>query len=351
VFDLIHESSLPQAFTFSQDNFSKYLNSRLKYTEIPKQEKILHGDIWAITSFFNPAAYSNKYQNYKKFRASSKKQGLKLITVELSFNGNFEIKNEDAEILIQIQGEDENILWQKEALMNIALKNLPDSCDKVIWVDSDIIFHNDSWIQETAELLNQYVVVQAFSFVIRLPQYCDNPLNLDLDPSFDVRHSTAKAVSCLGPESLLTFDYSLIGEIGFAWAIRREVIEKIGFIDKSILGGADTLMAYAFYGLNWNSPLETFPSSFIKYTELWREKIFNEVKGSVFYTPGLISHLWHGDIKKRFYRERHSCFSKYDFDPELDLVLEPGGLLQWNTTKTDLKQYVKKYFELRTEEG
>ncbi|MBM3247534.1 hypothetical protein FJZ17_03290, partial [Candidatus Pacearchaeota archaeon] len=76
-----------------------------KLNRIPKYPKKLNGEFWGITAFFNPARYENKYENYKSFRACSKLQGLKLITVELVFdNQPFELKKSDAEILIQIRG-------------------------------------------------------------------------------------------------------------------------------------------------------------------------------------------------------------------------------------------------------
>ncbi len=72
--------------------------------------------LWAITSFFNPAGYKNRLSNYHRFRS---RLNVPLVAVELSFTGRFELRDSDAEILIQISGAD--VMWQKERLLNIAL--------------------------------------------------------------------------------------------------------------------------------------------------------------------------------------------------------------------------------------
>ena len=73
--------------------------------------------MWAITSYFNPARYKNRLSNFRVFRANL---GVPLVTVELSFDGNFELSEKDSDILIQVSGG--AVLWQKERLLNVALK-------------------------------------------------------------------------------------------------------------------------------------------------------------------------------------------------------------------------------------
>ena len=129
----------------------------------------LPGSFWGMTTFFNPTGCKNKLENYKKFRESSKKQGLNLLTVELAFNGQpFELAKDDAEMLVQVRSN--SIMWQKERLLNIGLKHLPEDCDKVAWIDCDLIFKNDNWVKEASNLLEKYAAVQLFSFLVSLPK-------------------------------------------------------------------------------------------------------------------------------------------------------------------------------------
>ena len=60
------------------------------------------GDFWAITSYWNPVAYRRKYANYRLFREHLKAP---LVAIELAFEGDFELRREDADILVQLRGE------------------------------------------------------------------------------------------------------------------------------------------------------------------------------------------------------------------------------------------------------
>ena len=93
------------------------------------------GPFWAITAYFNPAGYEARRTNFRTFRDNLK---LPLVAVELAFDGDFELTDTDAEILVRLSGGD--VLSQKERLLNIALKALPPHCRKVAWLDCDVVF-------------------------------------------------------------------------------------------------------------------------------------------------------------------------------------------------------------------
>ena len=105
--------------------------------------------MWAMTSYYNPVRYKRRLSNYRIFRENL---GVPLITVELSFNGQFELTEEQADILIQISGG--AVLWQKERLLNVALQAVPSSCTKVAWLDCDILFDTPNWIEAADGLLD-----------------------------------------------------------------------------------------------------------------------------------------------------------------------------------------------------
>src|SRR5262245_59404245 len=108
-----------------------------------------HETLWAITTYFNPAGSKRRMQNYQLFR---RRLAVPLVTVELSFDGTFQLCPDDADILVQLQGGD--VMWQKERLLNIALKWLPDRCEKVAWLDCDVVFESDDWVKEAERALD-----------------------------------------------------------------------------------------------------------------------------------------------------------------------------------------------------
>ena len=119
--------------------------------------------LWAITSFFNPMNYRRRLENYRVFRNYL---DVPLITVELAF-GDFQLTSSDAEKLVQIRGQD--VMWQKERLLNVALQQVPPDCECVSFLDADVIFGNKNWVAETTDRLRQYPIVQLFETARDLP--------------------------------------------------------------------------------------------------------------------------------------------------------------------------------------
>jgi hypothetical protein len=331
----------------------KSLKNKTKKREIPKFPKKLPGSFWGVTTFYNSNKCKKKIKNYHKFRESSKNQGLNLICIELAFgNSKFELKKGDAEILLQLKTK--NILWQKERLINIGLKYLPKDCDKFAWIDSDIIFKNNNWINETCKLLESYIIVQPFSQVILLPRklFEINPTKnfSEYKKKFE-KISIAYAIKNLNKKKEDPSVFSVY-HTGLAWASRREIYDKNRFYDKFIVGGADQFMSYSFYN---NKPYSDkdflYNQKIIKDYNKWANNIYKYVKGSVYCTKGSILHLWHGRIKNRFYRLREGILKKYNFDPNKDIKLDKDNCWIWATHKPKLHKSIKRYFWMRNEEG
>jgi hypothetical protein len=109
--------------------------------------------LYAVTTYFNSAKYQTKLNNYRLFR---EQLAVPLITVELSFDGEFELAATDADVMVQLHGG--AVLWQKERLMNVALAHLPPDCTAVAWIDNDVLFDSDSWAEQAQQKLNGTVV-------------------------------------------------------------------------------------------------------------------------------------------------------------------------------------------------
>lgn len=96
--------------------------------------------ICGVTSFFNPAAFKSKLTNYKRFAQRVRKQGVFLITVELTFDEReYEISESAADIIVRRRVPlDTGAMWQKEryALLYNDL-SMPQSCGHAISVDAE----------------------------------------------------------------------------------------------------------------------------------------------------------------------------------------------------------------------
>ena len=321
----------------------------------PKFPAYLPGEFWGITTFINPFRYKNKLKNYRRFRQGTKQQGLRLLCVELvKGKSDFQLNLDDADKLIQLRAED--VLWQKERLLNIALKNLPPDCDKIAWLDADIIFSNNLWVSEAANLLQVYNIAQLFSYVVRLSKN-QNAEKVDIsrlplgDSEGHKIYGVAYSVANFG-RNQLQGSFIQQGHTGYAWAARRSIFERHGFYDRSIMGGADFLMASAFFdsterffnGFSYGKPL-------VRDQQRWAKGVNEDVQRSVYYVPGVIFHLWHGKFIHRQYDIRARILSKFNYSPDSDIELAANGCWKWKANKPLMHFAVKYYFLLRNEEG
>lgn len=352
----------------------------------------LPGEIWGITAYFNPAEYANKKSHLRLFSDRVRHQGLKLLIVECAFGTSPHVLEDQlADRIVRVRSS--SVLWQKERLLNLAAQNLPDSCDKVVWLDADVLLANDHWVADLSQALERYVVVQLFerswwlspeataalpSNLCHLPQEIFSQWQLD---SPRTTPSVAYAqVHNLYRNSTEFFD-TTYGHNGFAWAARRTFFNSCGLYDRCILGSGDSMLAWAISGY--------FEASFLKnavaekdapktsdatmkgqrflrcrkimserYTpaqrsdiKQWAERAYREAAGSVSFLPGGLYHLWHGDRTNRKYVSRLQVLKDGGFDPQTDISLNPDGCWQWNTDKPEMHQQVQQYFRDRDEES
>ena len=300
-------------------------------------DKIRLDEVWVITTFFNPQNNRQRLDNYHTFQKNLRRQGIKLLTVEVVFkNSWFSLRNKDADLLVSVKSD--SVLWQKERLLNIALKHLPPYCRYVVWADADVIFLNDNWLENTVELLQKYPVVQCFSEAVYL--------NKDENWREEVRNGFPKErrIESFASYYQKKLDKKPFFETagGFAWAARKEVLDKVGFYDYNILGGGDWKMIEAFISADLKN----------KYEIEWAEKINKIVLGKIVCVPGLLLHLYHGELKNRLYGTRQTILDKHGFNPERDLELNHYGC--WRFTKQapkNLKKDISLYFRLRNEKN
>src|SRR2546421_1639167 len=116
------------------------------------------GGLWAITSYFHPIGYRRRLENYRIFREHLQ---VPLLTVELGYGRALDLNHRDADILVQYHGND--VMWQKERLLNLALRALPRECGTVAWLDCDIIFQRNDWPEQALRLLEGHALVQLFT--------------------------------------------------------------------------------------------------------------------------------------------------------------------------------------------
>ena len=297
---------------------------------------------WCLTTLFNPANYKSLVNNHSVFSNAITKQGCNLLTLELAFGEDkhhLEGKN-----IVHMRGKD--VMWQKERLINHGTTLLPNDCTAYAWIDADVLFADDNWIEKAEALLKKHEIIQLFQRVFYLPQghKCYN--GEQCCEFYSITWQANKYRNWLERRSEKDIPF---GAPGFAWAAKRGIIEDCGIYDKDIIGSGDCLLVDCLLG-SWK--LHGFNRKFNERTKesigKWCESI-NKKKISVGYLPVDVFHLWHGDLRNRLYMRRHQTLLTHDFDPEKDIVLN-NGVWEWATDKKEMHEEVKNYFYQRKED-
>lgn len=306
--------------------------------------------MWALTTYFNPIRYKRRLSNYRIFRANLH---IPLVTVELSFDGQFELSKNDAHVLIQLSGG--AVLWQKERLLNIALKSIPSDVKNITWLDCDILFERKDWVEEAErQLHDRYNVIQLFSKVVYLDKEDTGPALVNGHNSYRtipglVAVYNKHNVSLLDKLPVVA-DGGIIYNPGLAWAAKKEIFAEHGFYDLAIVGAGDLYMASSIFG-RMNSLIEFHAvnkprsENYLK----WGRPFHRTVANKVGYIPGEVFHLWHGDIINRNYKNRFKILA--DFNPQNDVYIGDNGVWHWTKPNTALAGQLRAHFVNRREDG
>jgi hypothetical protein len=305
--------------------------------------------LWAVTCYFNPCGYRRRLANYRIFR---QRLQAPLLTVELSFTGHFELQNGDADNLIQLRSGD--VMWQKERLLNVAVRALPASCDRVAWLDCDVVFEDDDWPSAADRALDRHPVIQPFDTSRELARDAD-PGRIEVAQTHLPCRSLACGLATKSVEAgiMLARDKRSLGSMdGLAWAARREILEQHSLYDACIIGGGDGAIAAGVVG-NFQDCIDYLLLSEPRREHFlaWARPFHDAVRGELGWCAGTVFHLWHGDIKDRNYHERRVRFAEFDFDPFSDITADSGGAWRWNSHKPGMHRFVKDYFHSRFEDG
>ena len=307
---------------------------------------MLTDDFWVITSYFNPAGYRRRFDNFNRFR---KALDAPLIVAEMSRSDQFEVVADDRTQVVRLPRAD--VMWQKESLLNVALDHLPPSAKYVAWLDCDVILEDRDWREAARRALAVFPLIQLFTDLYDLP-----PSGL-MDPLPALTGRSVASLNARGAVPEVAYrpveQSQLRGaSFGLAWAARVELMREHRFYDAMIVGGGDRSFGAAALG-RWAEAvwLHQLQPARAAHYEAWAKPFHQAVQGDIGALPGRLFHLWHGDIADRSYTERHVRFANFPFDPSVDLARDPNGLWKWAQPRADIAEFMEEYFASRHEDG
>jgi hypothetical protein len=304
--------------------------------------------LWAITSYFNPAACRHRYDNYLRFRQAL---AVPLLTVELFFGDRPDLNAADAEQLLQIRANSANLLWQKERLLNLACEALPADARHVCWLDCDLIFSDDDWPSKAESLLQHHDVVQLFSSVHHLPYGIMSVEHLNASaltrdglywqPSALYNHHSSSPIRY---RKMSGVGLARTGNPGLAWAGSKELLLRHGLYERAVVGGGDRLFFAAACG-SFVVPEMMLPHGSTPHQHWlqWATALHADLQSTTAFLDQPIFHLWHGDGSERRYRDRYQILHAHGYDPAVDVDIDANGCLAWCGSKARLEAEVADY--------
>lgn len=284
---------------------------KLLYQEVPDVNNDLDEAI-IISCYFNPLGSPYRLKAFKRFYEGIKQYNHKIVECVIG-EARPELSDDFEKVYTK------SLLWHKETLLNKIIAELPKKYKYIFWVDADLIFTNPNWVEEGIKAMKAGAnMIQPFEYCVHLekdlqePNFNVNAYRKDCNNP-NIRHKMLWRSFCSNHSIGLSahMNYDVHGHVGFAWGIKREVIEKVpGYLyDKALIGGADHIMAHAGAGhINHNCITKSFTDNIEEVNE-WSRMFYNAVEGKLGFVKGDVYHIWHGDLKDRQYLKRIQEFT------------------------------------------
>ena len=291
-----------------------------------------------VTCHFNWASFDMPVRNLRRFLRQMDRYKVPVYGVELYLKGQTpEMADRPGWRCIQVKKA--AILWQKEALLNMAEKMVPDEYDIIAAIDADVEFANPNWHADTLRAMQFHPVAQMFSTAL----WTDRRGNI-----IKRRH----AVTRLG----LDMD-KWTTHPGFAWAFTREFYRAMGgWYDVAPMGAGDTLLCVALQKKPLPKKWMEHAYSYLgprnrDHFDAWAKQVRETFRGhAAGYVPGDVIHEWHGDLVNRRYHERAKWIEGYDVRKHTRRTR--AGYLVWSMfAPAKLKADMIAYFIGRDEDG
>ena len=292
-------------------------------------------DFYVITVVFNPARSRNRIKLYHNFRKQMEKFGVKLITLECTYqDAPFTVTTPNYEPY-NIQLKTHSPLFFKEHLVNVALAALPDDAKYVCFVDFEAEFLSPTWMNDTIKALHMFKAVQLFEDVVYLGPSGDEQKKLK---SFASELPTRKSAD------KDSFD-PITHVAGYAWGYRVSAIRELGgLFDLSIIGNSEKIMAYCLAGRSDEYIPSDISQDFKDSVAQWQKKAASVFTQGVGYVPGTI-HIHYSSTKrdKKVY-ENWDILRRDNFEPKYDLITDYQGLYTISKKKAKLLEDMTQFF-------
>lgn len=313
-------------------------------------------NLHVIAVVSNPLLFKSRYNLYNIFSEDIERKGARLWTLELQIGARSHLvtSGEHPQHIQLSTSALSGDLWYKENLINLALQHIvayvPNDVRYVAWVDADVKFEI-GMLEKTIDALQRYDIVQMWSHAV---DFGPNQETLGI-PQLSFMYCYKHGISIKGNSG-----YNQGGHPGYAWAARRDALNKLGaagqgpLVDWAILGSADRHMAWAWVGGVEKSLYPGMHHVYDDWLLAYQQRAHVGIRQNVSYVTGTIRHMWHGKKKSRNYDNRWKILVKNQYNPITDIRKDVSGVLNLvddTPRQRALRDDMRKYFECRLEDS
>jgi len=251
---------------------------------------------------FNPMQTKRIIMNYLYVINRLRCEGFPVYTIELVFDGR------QPEIPDAFHVKGTSHMFHKERLYRLLEKKIPSRFTKLAFLDADILFDDISWYSDTSKLLDTNDVVQPFE-TAHWMDLTYSETQLSRDTVLKMKES----------------EYNYKYHPGFAWCMRRDWYNKIGFFDYAVSGSGDSLSSAGWLKKTFNSNFKSCP---ISLTDAYKT-FYNKPSPRITFLKGMqVSHLYHGTRENRQYETRHKLL---EVNTSINKLLKTNsdGVYEW----------------------
>ena len=240
-----------------------------------------------------------------------------------------------------------SVLWQRERFWNVGLAFVKPCHRMVVWIDADVVFCNEDWVQKAHDRLNLNSLLHLFDTVadVRIEDTGLRATGLERASVVGLLRDPATSrefFSCSG------VSMSLGCSPGFAWAARADAIQRVGFPDWLILGSGDKALLAAVLGFHeeYSEALDLNSDLRSRYAS-WAVRVREGFRGAITTVPQAIRHVVQGDYGCRAYRDRYQLLRDHEFSISDQLAVNDGGAWEWRNPGSAYASKVRDYFVRR----
>jgi hypothetical protein len=272
-----------------------------------------------VVPYFNPLRDKYRKANTRSFLSYlTRFPSVKFVLVEAAYDESLMLREEITEymkcydsMITYASFFVSSTFFRKENLINIGEKLLPEVCDCIGWIDSDIFFTEDDWPYVILDSLKTYEAVQVFKDANLLSRFGPTEATV-----------TSVAYEWKNGNDKPQLNHLLPGHTGLGWAMHRKLFRAIGGLSEyAIVGGGDTELACALFDRLFRLQDLKSPAHWKELNE-WAVGLNNVDAG---FAPLTANHMWHGDEDKRQYYSRNQILINAEYNPLLDT--KRNGLL------------------------